>query len=426
MEEMPNWKSFGDSPPRALLLGTYQGRSDIPSCNEHLAELKALCDTYGLETVEKIASPLRGINKATYLGSGKVAEIRERIGELQIDMVVIDHDISPSQQRNLEKAFHRTVLDRTEIILAVFAKHARTKEAHVQVELAKVRYEFPRLKRLWTHLSRQRGGGVAVKGAGEKQIEIDKRLLERKETRLTKELEEVRAHRATQRSARSRSGTPIFAIVGYTNSGKSTLLNALTDADVLVEDQLFATLDTTTRQLLLPNKQKVLLIDTVGFIRKLPHGLVAAFKSTLEEVVFADILLHVIDTSSPSAVEQSQATLDVLKELGAHDKPTITLLNKTDLGNGSAMRLRTLYPKTVPLSAKEGSGFDHLFERMEEELSALRKELVLRIPQSDYALVSELMRTGEVLEQEYEGNDVVIKARVPAQLIHKVEAYVQT
>ena len=215
MEEMPNWKSFGDSPPRALLLGTYQGRSDIPSCNEHLAELKALCDTYGLETVEKIASPLRGINKATYLGSGKVAEIRERIGELQIDMVVIDHDISPSQQRNLEKAFHRTVLDRTEIILAVFAKHARTKEAHVQVELAKVRYEFPRLKRLWTHLSRQRGGGVAVKGAGEKQIEIDKRLLERKETRLTKELEEVRAHRATQRSARSRSGTPIFAIMGY-------------------------------------------------------------------------------------------------------------------------------------------------------------------------------------------------------------------
>ncbi|MGE3954932.1 MAG: GTPase HflX [Parachlamydiales bacterium] len=423
MEEMPDWKSFGDTPPRALLVGTYSaGKQAV--CEEHLQELKALSDTYGLETITRLPLPLRSVDPTTYLGSGKVEALKEAIEEHTIDLVVLDFDVSPSQQRNLEKALKRTVLDRTEIILDVFAKHARTKEAHIQIDLAKVRYEFPRLKRLWTHLSRQRGGGLAVKGAGEKQIEIDRRLLEHKEARLLKQLEEVRKHRATQRSARQSSGTPIFAIVGYTNAGKSTLLNALTGSDVLVEDQLFATLDTTTRQFLLPNKQKVLLIDTVGFIRKLPHGLVAAFKSTLEEVTFADVLLHVIDASSPTAVEQSQETLAVLKELGASDKPTITLLNKADKGSGMALKLRTLYPKTVPISALEKSGFDHLAERMEEELAALRKELSLRIPQSDYALVSELLRTGEVLSQEYEENDILIRARVPAQLIHRVEHYV--
>ncbi len=408
----------------ALLVGCYLRARDIPTCKEHLEELSRLVETYGVETAAMEPCSLRTIDRATYLGKGKVEELKVIADTLDVDAIIWDEELAPSQQRNLEKFFGRTVLERREVILGVFQKHARTKEARLQVELARIRYELPRLKNLWTHLSRQRGGGLAVKGEGEKQIELDRRMLTDKEAHLLRQLDEVRRHRQTQRQARDRAGMPTFAIVGYTNAGKSTLLNALTEAGVLVEDQLFATLDTTTRKYLLPNNQEILLIDTVGFIRKLPHQLVAAFKSTLDEAVYADILLHVVDASSPVAHEQAAATLEVLKELGAVGKPTLTLLNKCDQADkGMLLRLRTLHTKTVQISAKEGSGFDDLAARMVEELTALRQEVHVRIPQSEYALVSELIRLGEVIEQEYEENDVVLHIRIPVDLVRKVESY---
>lgn len=410
---------------KALLVGTY-GAGEQEICVEHLHELAQLADTYGVEAVEQMACPLRKVDKATYIGSGKLQEILERAEELDVDMVIFDDELKPSQQRNLEKKLDRDVLERTEVILGVFFKHAKSREAHLQIEMAEIDYQMPRLKRLWTHLSRQRGGGLAVKGEGEKQIELDKRMLQHKRVRLAKELQEVRQHRQTQRHGRERQGMPTLAIVGYTNAGKSTLLNALTDAGVLVEDQLFATLDTTTRRFELPNNQPILLIDTVGFIRKIPHQLVEAFKGTLEEAAYADILVHVIDASAPMAVEQAEETIKVLEELGCHDLPTITVLNKVDQPSKNLLRLRTLYPKTVQVSALERTGFDELQELMIKELAFLRKEVLVRIPQSEYALVSELMEHGEVLYQEYEDNDVILKVRVPTDLLYKVEEYVYT
>jgi GTPase len=410
--------------PKVLLVGCYLRARDLPVCEEHLDELSRLVDTYGADTAGRAPCSLRAIDRSTYLGKGKIEELKAEADMLDVDAIIWDEELSPGQQRNLEEVFKRDVLERREVILGVFQKHARTKEAHLQVELAQVRYELPRLKRLWTHLSRQRGGGLAVKGAGEKQIELDRRMLTDKAAHLTAQLKEVQQHRKTQRQAREKAGIPTFAIVGYTNAGKSTLLNALTEAGVLVEDQLFATLDTTTRKYVLPNKQEILLIDTVGFIRKLPHQLVAAFKSTLDEAVYADILLHVIDASSSVAHEQGAATLEVLKELGAAGKPTLTLLNKCDAADPNmVMRLRTLHTKTVQISAKEGTGFKDLAERMMAELAALRQEVRLRIPQAEYALVSELIRSGEVIDQEYEENDILLHIRIPSVLVGKVEPY---
>ena len=323
----------------------------------------------------------------------------------------------------------RPVIDRTELIIEVFAQRAQTREARLQIELAKVKYQFPRLRRMWTHLSRQTataGGGAFLKGEGEKQIEIDRRLLRQRLDRLKREIEEIGEHRETQRSLRVRTGIPTFAIVGYTNAGKSTLLNALTQADVLVEDKLFATLDTTTRKFVLPNRQEILLIDTVGFIRKIPHTLVAAFKSTLEEAVHTDILLHLIDVSHPKAEEQAEATMEVLKELGATEHPIITVLNKIDACDNPVVlsKFRLKYPKTVAISALNGTGFDQLLEMMTQEISLLRKRVHCRIPQSQYGLVTELMREGRVIECEYEENDILIKLEIPSRLEYKVLPFI--
>jgi GTPase len=408
---------------KALLVAIYRTAADKPLCEECLEELERLCETFGLQALAKVACPIKKLDAATYLGSGKIEEIKKQCEEIGAEVIIFDDEITPHQQRNLEKLFQKAVIDRTELIIEVFAQRAQTREARLQIELAKVRYQFPRLKRLWTHLSRQvAGGGGFLKGEGEKQIEIDRRLLRRRLDRLQKEIEDVRDQRATQRGARLRSGIPTFAIVGYTNAGKSTLLRALTSASVLVEDKLFATLDTTTRKFTLPNRQEVLLIDTVGFIRKIPHTLVAAFKSTLEEAVHTDILLHLVDASHPAAELQAEATCAVLKELGATSQPIITVLNKVDLctNPASLQRLRVKYPKTVQISALNGTGFDHLLELMETELKALRKTFKLRIPQSQYVLVSELMREGRVLSSEYEENDVLLHIEIPAHLEYKV------
>lgn len=377
---------------------------------------------------------LRALTAATFVTEGKLQELAALADSLGADAVVFDDEISPAQQRNLEKVFRKVVMDRTEVILDVFAHRAQTKEARLQIELARTKYQAPRLKRLWTHLSRQTGsggggagGGAYLKGDGEKQIEIDRRLIKKKTEQLKREIDQVSAYRETQRTARERSGVPVFAIVGYTNAGKSTLLNALTDADVLVEDKLFATLDTTTRRMTLRNGQEILLIDTVGFIRKLPHLLVAAFRSTLEESLQADILLHVVDASQPAALDQAKTTLEVLKELGAKGTSVLTLLNKADACPDTKMleRLRLTFPKTVQISAKTRAGFDALEELMTEELANRRQRLKLKVPQSDYAVVATVMRQGNIIKQDYEDNDVYLIVDLPTAAVGKVAAYIQ-
>lgn len=414
----------------ALLVGAYRSGTEKEVCDDYLSELERLCDTYGLKVAVKISCPIKKLDAGTYIGIGKIDELKAKADELGCDVVIFDDEISPNQQRNLEKIFMRPVIDRTELIIEVFAQRAQTREARLQIELAKVRYQFPRLKRLWTHLSRQTGsgagGGAHLKGEGEQQIEIDRRLLRRQLDRLKVEIEQVAEQRQTQRILRERTGIPTFAIVGYTNAGKSTLLKSLTQADVLVEDKLFATLDTTTRKFVLPNRQEILLIDTVGFIRKIPHTLVAAFKSTLEEVAHTDILLHLIDVSHPKAEEQAEATMLVLKELGAEDHPIITVLNKVDLCTNPVIlaKFRIKYPKTVQISATLGTGFDDLLNLMMKEISLLRKVVTARIPQSQYALVSELMREGRVISCEYEENDILLKAEIPSRLEHKVHPFI--
>lgn len=420
-----------DENEKALLISTYHGATQLPICHEHLAELELLVKTFGVDTLHKQACPIRKYDASIYLGKGKLEEMIQLADQKEADLIIFDDEITPAQQRNLQKAFDRPVIDRTEVILGVFAQRAQTKEARLQIELAKVKYEAPRLKRLWTHLSRQQGtsgsggGGAYLKGEGEKQIEIDRRILKRKIDQLKSEIDEVRAHREIQRISRERSAIPIFAIIGYTNAGKSTLLNALTNAGVFVEDKLFATLDTTTRKFTLQNKQDILLIDTVGFIRKLPHLLVAAFKSTLEEAMEADILLHLVDASHPMAEEQAATTFEVLKELGAGQKPILTVLNKIDQVTSPSLvhRLRMSYPKNVLISALKGEGLSELQEAMIQELSRQRKVFTVRIPQKDYAIVTEILRSGKVIRQDYEENDLIMEIDVPSQLANKLSCY---
>lgn len=420
-----------DEIKRVVLVGIYySGQVDI-ECKEHLDELEELALTYGFEVVDKVMCPIKKLNAATYIGSGKAEEIGELCQSEGAHAVIFDEEISPNQQKNLEAIVKKPALDRTELILEVFAQRAISREAVLQIELAKIKYQLPRLKRLWTHLSREKTGGggtSAFRGAGEKQIEVDRRLLKQRVKALEKDIKNVRHQRNTQRSARIRASVPTFAIVGYTNAGKSTLLNALTNAGVLEEDKLFATLDTTARQFELPNHQKIVLIDTVGFIRKLPHGLVAAFRSTLEEAVYTDILLHVVDVAHPAAMEHAQETLKVLKTLEADNRPIVTLLNKCDLVEDESvfMKFRVKFPHCVRISAKNREGFDELYDVICERLSDLRKVVNLRIPQSEYALASQLMKEGSVISSDYEGNDILLEIEIPAQLEHKVRPFIKS
>lgn len=412
-----------------MLVAVYNGTSELKVCEEHLEELEFLCETYGLEAIKKIPCQVKKFEASTFVSKGKLEELLHAAAELKPELVVFDEEISPAQQRNLEKLFKIPVIDRTEVILGVFAQRAHTKEAHLQVELAQIKYQAPRLKRMWTHLSRQHataGGGAYLKGKGEKQIEIDRRLIKTRIHQIQKEIDEVKAHRDIRRNLRVKAEVPIFTIIGYTNAGKSTLLNALTDAGVFVEDKLFATLDTTTRKFTLKNNQEILLTDTVGFIRKLPHLLVAAFRSTLEEAFQADILLHLIDVSHPLADEQAEATFEVLKELGAEKKPVITVLNKVDLCKNNVMinRMRLKYPRTIQISALNKTGFNELIIAMEEELRKQRKLVNLKIPQKDYHLVSSIIGVGNILSKEYEENDILLKVELPATLALKMQKYV--
>lgn len=415
----------------ALLVSVYKGNDMKPICEEHLEELDLLTQTFGVDVAAKVPCVVRKFDASTFVTEGKLEELVQIAQDKKVDLVIFDDEIAPSQQRNLEKIFKIPVMDRTGVILEVFAQRAQTKEARLQIELAKVKYQAPRLKRLWSHLSRQagtggKGGGAYLKGEGEKQIEIDRRILKKQISDLQDEIKEVRLHRETQRGLRERSEIPVFAIVGYTNAGKSTLLNALTDAKVFVEDKLFATLDTTTRKYTLPNNQEILLIDTVGFIRKLPHLLVAAFKSTLEEALQSDILLHLIDISHPMAEEQAATTHEILKELNAENKPIITVLNKMDLCQDPKIiqRMRILYPKSLAISALNHTGFQELQEMMVHELNKRRTIVHLKIPQSEYHKVSEVMRLGNILNQDYEENDVLLRVDIPQSLAGKLKNYI--
>lgn len=424
-----------NSSKRALLVSVYKnGAGNKEVGEEHLQELLLLTETFGVMAVGKVTCVVRRYDASTYVTEGKLQELVDAAKQLEATIVIFDDEISPSQQRNLEKKFGIPVIDRTEVILGVFGQRARTKEARLQIELAQVKYQAPRLKRLWTHLSRQHGsggggsgGGGHTKGEGEKQIEIDRRILKYKIGLIEKEIDEVRLHRETQRLSRQRAEIPIFGIIGYTNAGKSTLLNALTDAGVFVENKLFATLDTTTRKFMMPNNQEILLIDTVGFIRKLPHLLVAAFKSTLEEAFQSDFLLHLIDISHPMAEEQAKTTFEVLKDLNIENKPIITVFNKVDVCHDQLLldRMRIKYPHAVEISALNHTGFPALLDVMVKELSKYRHHLLLRIPQSDYGVVNDVMKFGKIATQEYEDNDILLSVELPTAVVDRFKKYVQ-
>ena len=320
---------------RVFLVGVELKDRDRAELRESLDELAELAQTAGAEVVSDGIQKMESLNAATFIGKGKAEEFAKFCKANEVDTVIFDDELSPAQSRNLEKIFGCKIFDRTALILEIFGQRARTREGKMQIELAQLKYLLPRLTRFWSHLSRQRGSTGSIGGEGESQLEADRRKISERIDKIESELDTVRRQRTTQRAGRQRSNWPLASIVGYTNAGKSTLLNKLTGAEVLAEDKLFATLDPTTRRLRLSTNQNVLLTDTVGFIRKLPHGLVEAFKATLEEVVQADLLLHVVDASHPQAEDQIQAVDAVLKEIGADGKPTLMVLNKVDQLNGN-------------------------------------------------------------------------------------------
>jgi GTP-binding protein HflX len=359
-----------------------------------------------------------------YIGKGKAESIKESLQDRQVTSIIFDDELSPAQGRNLENLLARKVLDRTQLILDIFAQRARSREGRLQIELAQLQYLLPRLTRMWHHLSRQTGG-IGTRGPGETQLEVDRRRVQERIARLQRELEAVRKTRAVQRQGRKRHQWPVAAVVGYTNAGKSTLLNLLTGADVVAANKLFATLDPTTRSLVLPNKQRVLLTDTVGFLRKLPHTLIESFKATLEEVTEADLLIHVVALSHPRVDDQMQAVDKVIKELGAFGKQTVTVFNKIDKLHDRNLpeTYKQRFPSSVAISARTGEGVSKLVQALETALSAWRLRSRFRIPASESALIAEIHRVGHVLELRYEGNEAVVIAHVPPELAQRLDRH---
>ena len=395
---------------KALLIGAYFDRRHADESAELLIELKDLVETLGIEVVATEHVFVREISPRHLLGKGKAAELMELAREMEADCIVFDNELSPAQQRNWEADSKLAVIDRHEVILDIFNMRAQSREARLQVELARLEYSIPRLTRMWAHLDRQgggagggMGGAGAARGEGETQLEVDRRLAHKRLDRVKAELEDVKRQRDTMRKERSRVPLPHAAIVGYTNAGKSSLLNRLTTADVLAEDKLFVTLDTTTRRLELPDGQAMLLTDTVGFVRNLPHDLVQSFRATLEEAVLADFLIHVLDASSTQASEFYQTTTQVLSELGAGDKRVLLALNKIDLIDDTRlMELRRQFPEAVPISLHTGQGMEDLFHRIHDMLIDRVVRLDLCIPLNRMDLVAFLHEQGKVLKEDYE------------------------
>ena len=410
---------------RALLVGVMvRGRNDQQEACDTLEELAQLTESAGAEILGRMLCKQSKVHAAHFIGKGKVEELAQMAKDTGANLIIFDEDLSPAQGRNLEETLAVRVLDRTQLILDIFAKRARTKEGCLQVQLAQHRYLLPRLRRMWTHLERQ-AGGIGLKGPGETQIEMDRRSIQNLIRTLTKELELVRTRRAEQRRGRQRHGWALVSIVGYTNAGKSTLLNRLAGADIYAEDQLFATLDPTTRQVELPNGEPCLMTDTVGFIRKLPHHLVDSFKATLEEVVEADLILHVIDCSHPQVEQQIAAVNVVLQEIGAEDKPVLCVLNKIDkdAGRNIARQMAHTLGRSASVSSVTGEGFDDLLTVLADALKGDKQLMKLNIPLSEGRLIALLKNSATVLEENYEGGSAELLVRVPAPLVPRCEPY---
>jgi GTP-binding protein HflX len=406
---------------------------------DSLEELAALAHTAGLQVVGQEWQTLDQIRPATMIGSGKLAEIVELRQDLGYNVIVFDSELSPRQQREIERVFGEEgevkILDRTALILDIFAGHARSREGALQVELAQLEYRLPRLTRAWTHLARQAGGraggqtgGVGVRGPGETQLEVDRRRIRERIAFLKRQLDKVRAYRYQHRQQRRQAGISVVALVGYTNAGKSTLLNAMSQADVLTADMLFATLDPTTRRVDLPDGGVVLVTDTVGFIQKLPHQLVAAFRATLEEVLEADLLLHVIDVTHPNVIEQVEAVYETLAEIGAREKPMISVLNKVDLFVSPAQQerffeLQSRFPNSQPVSALTGQGVPALLDHIEQELEVAMVSIHVTIPYERGDLVDLFHKRGLINRETFQNGGTRIDGKLPAYLATRFQEF---
>lgn len=425
---------------RAFLVGVeIRGDPDLLNLEDSLAELALLADTAGLEVVGQATQSLDRPHAETYIGSGKVEEIKALMEEMLANVVIFDNELSPRHLRELELKLGDAiqVTDRTALILDIFAQHANTREGHLQVELAQYEYRLPRLTRAWTHLARQSGGasgrtggvgGVGLRGPGETQLEVDRREIRKRITTLKEELEKVRAHRMRYRSQRKRTRIPAIALVGYTNAGKSTLLNRLSKANVYVADQLFATLDPTTRRVELPGGHEILFTDTVGFIQKLPTQLVAAFRATLEEIAEADLLVHVIDITHPNARAQSQAVQETLQEIGAGEIPVLLALNKVDaLTSPDEIQAALLaYEDSVAVSAKTGQGISDLVFELEKLLFETYLPIKVRLPYQQGQLISLFHEVGQVTFIEHERGGVRMDGLIPGRLLTRYKPFLVT
>lgn len=423
---------------RAFLIGVeLRNQEQILSLDDSLSELERLARTAGLNVVGQTTQKLNTPNVKTFIGSGKVNEVKSLAGETQAEVILFDDELSPRHQRELEKIFGEDlrVLDRTALILDIFAQHASTREGALQVELAQYEYRLPRLTRAWTHLARQAGGGggrsgaggVGLRGPGETQLEVDRRDINRRIGRLKAELEKVRAYRERHRSRRRRSRIPVVALVGYTNAGKSTLLNQLAESDVYVADQLFATLDPTTRRVELSSSTQVLFTDTVGFIQKLPTVLVTAFRATLEEIAEADLLIHVLDITHLNMSAQAKSVLKTLEEIEADHIPVLTALNKIDqLDDPQAARVAMdAFPDAVAISALTSEGIDDLLDAVQTQLYEMYTAIEVHLPYSEGKLISLFHEQGQVERVEHVDGGVLIQGRIPGRTVARFEAYLR-
>jgi GTP-binding protein HflX len=421
---MPELKDTAERSERAFLVGVQTDEIDKPEAESLLRELHGLATSLGLEIAGSMFVKVRDRTAALFLGTGKSDEVVAAAKAEGADSIVFDNPLTPTQQRNWEKLSGLKVFDRSELIIKIFSSRALTKEAGLQVELAQLRYSLPRLAHSYEALSRQRGGRYGTKGSGEQKIELDRREIEKRIHDIDDELKVVRKSREVQRKRRERLEIPRAAVVGYTNAGKSSLLNALTRASVLVEDKLFATLDPTTRRLGLTKGGSLLLTDTVGFVRNLPHGLVEAFKATLEEAAAADLLVHVVDASDPEAEVHMETTERVLGEIGAGELPCILVVNKVDLvGPEFRQGLPTRFPGAHIVSVKTGEGIPELFGAIENALVAGEDVVKVRVPDSDYGLVALLRREAQILDEERDDEGTTLSCRIPARIMSKFEAY---
>ncbi|MGJ8657849.1 MAG: GTPase HflX [Akkermansiaceae bacterium] len=419
---------------RALLVRLSFSKKDADEDISLLEELEELVRTLGIGVADLHLAHSRSMHRKYLCGTGKADEIVEYARAHECDCIVFDNELAPSQQREWEELAGICVIDREEVILDIFAQRAQTKEATLQVELARMQYALPRMARMWGHLDREGGGGTggggsAARGMGEQQIEVDRRLARKRIDRTKRELEAVRTQRATRRKDREKLDMALGAIVGYTNAGKSTLLNRISGSDIMAKDMLFATLDTTTRSIELPDGQNILLTDTVGFVRNLPHRLVEAFKATLEEAVFADFLIHVMDASSPEAEKFFDTTMHVLGELGAEGKPMITVLNKCDLvGDPRNIeklkeKLKEKAPNIIVASAYKDIGIQELLTACSDILAERVQKNTYRIPQTQGQHLNQLHQEAKVLDTQYEANDVIITAIVPVIIAGRLQQF---